>query len=260
MISGLGRILSCLLNHVTTRFTDVKSFTFPRSTHTLAHPPFSHPTRSQLNMASPQVALSEIPTVSRLYQLKKLIPVPASNGTPSQSLNDIISLIRYDITKLQVDGIVNAANRSLLGGGGVDGAIHRAAGYQLRDECADLHGCDIGDAKITSAYNLPCNRVIHTVGPIYEIAAREDSSLPEILLRSCYRRSLEVAVENNVKSIAFAAISTGVYGYPSDEAAEAAADEVRKFLEAPANVGKLERVIFCNFERKDVVAYEDVIP
>lgn len=210
-------------------------------------------------MATP-LSLAEIPTVSRLYHLKKLVPIPSTSKTPSQTLNDIISLIRFDITKLQVDSIVNAANESLLGGGGVDYAIHKAAGPALLYECRDLGGCAVGDAKTTSAYNLPCKKVIHTVGPIYTVEKRLDPGRPEILLRSCYRRSLEEAVQSNVKSIAFSAISTGVYGYPSDKAAQAAADEVRKFLEAPENAGKLERVIFCNFEQKDENAYEDVIP
>lgn len=211
-------------------------------------------------MAASFVALTEIPTISRLYALKKLAPTASTSKTPSQSLNDIISTIRFDITKLQVDGIVNAANKSLLGGGGVDGAIHKAAGPNLFKECAGLGGCDVGDAKITSAYNLPCQKVIHTVGPIYPSEARVDPKRPEVLLRSCYRRSLEVAVQSNVRSIAFAAISTGIYGYPSGEAAQAAADEVRTFLEAPENAGKLERVIFCNFEAKDEDAYERVLP
>ncbi|OQD89568.1 hypothetical protein PENANT_c002G03146 [Penicillium antarcticum] len=203
--------------------------------------------------------LAEIPTVALLYKLQRLAPI-SSQFNPSQSLNNSISIIRNDITKLQVDCIVNAANESLLGGGGVDGAIHCAAGPELLEECRTLDGCETGDAKISKAYELPCKHVIHAVGPVYFRERRIDPRRPEALLRSCYRRSLELAVQNNLKSIAFAAISTGVYGFPSDLAAEAATDEVRKFLEGPANIGKLERVIFCNFERKDVDAYEDVIP
>ncbi|KAJ5367795.1 hypothetical protein N7541_001736 [Penicillium brevicompactum] len=206
------------------------------------------------------LSLAEIPTVGRLYQTKKLTP-GVSQLAPSKTLNSTISIIRNDITKLRVDCIVNAANKSLLGGGGVDGAIHRAAGPKLVEECRGLGRCDTGDARITRGYDLPCIKVIHTVGPIYDLEMSDEDPLrPERLLRSCYRRSLKLAVENDMKSIAFAAISTGVYGFPSDEAAEAVLDETRKFLEKPANTGKLERVIFCNFERKDVVSYRDSIP
>lgn len=205
------------------------------------------------------IPLSEIPTASLLYKLNRLTPAAASTSH-SQAFNDTISLIRNDITKLQVDCIVNAANESLLGGGGVDGAIHRAAGRDLVKECRTLDGCKTGNAKITSAYNLPCKRVIHTVGPVYDVELARGSNRPEDLLRGCYRHSLELAAENDMKSIAFAAISTGVYGYPSEDAAQAALDEARKFLENPNNIGKLEKIVFCNFERKDEVAYEKSIP
>ncbi|CEJ57414.1 hypothetical protein PMG11_06108 [Penicillium brasilianum] len=210
-------------------------------------------------MPRPVLGLHDIPTVSELYRTANLGQRPTER-TPVQSINDIVSTISYDITKLEVDCIVNAANSSLLGGGGVDGAIHSAAGRELFKECATLNGCEVGDAKITSAYRLPCQKVVHTVGPIYDKEFTRDSESPETLLRSCYRRSLEVAVENNMKSIAFAAISTGIYGYPSQLAAIAAADEVRKFLELPENKDKLERVIFCNFEIKDETAYRRVLP
>src|SRR5690242_19244447 len=143
-----------------------------------------------------------------------------------------------DITRLQVDCIVNAANRSLLGGGGVDGAIHRAAGYRLLDECRTLNGCRTGDAKITNGYNLPATKIIHTVGPIYD---EDNHELSETLLRSCYRRSLELAVENGQRSIAFSAVSTGVYGYPNEAAARAVLDEVDEFLREGDNLSKFER-------------------
>lgn len=210
-------------------------------------------------MAQPLRTLADIPVVSQMYRLGQLKQT-TSTKQPVQSLNDAVSFFRWDITKLQVDCIVNAANTSLLGGGGVDGAIHRSAGPQLLQECASLNGCEFGDAQITSAYNLPCERVIHTVGPIYDRALRSSPEQPEILLRSCYRRSLEVASQNNIKSIAFASISTGIYGYPHDKAALAASDEVRKFLEAPDNEGKINKVIFCLFQPEDEEAYTEAIP
>ena len=164
-----------------------------------------------------------------------------------KEIMDKIEIRQGDITKLDVDAIVNAANKSLLGGGGVDGAIHRAAGPQLLDECRTLGGCPTGEARITKGYNLPASFVIHTVGPVYS-GKPQDSQL----LTNCYMNSLTLAAENNVKSIAFPAISCGVYGYPIDQACKIAVDTTCNFLKS--NPG-LEKAIFILFGDSDLDVY-----
>ena len=148
-----------------------------------------------------------------------------------------IEIVRGDITKLEVDAIVNAANTTLLGGGGVDGAIHRAAGPELLAECRTLGGCESGEAKITRGYRLPARLVIHTVGPIWRGGNHGE---PETLA-NCYRNSLALAAENEVKTVAFPAISCGAYGYPIREAAQIALSTTREFL---ATTDKIDKVIF----------------
>ncbi len=160
--------------------------------------------------------------------------------------------IRADITILSVDAIVNAANNSLLGGGGVDGAIHRAAGPQLLAECRMLGGCATGEAKITAGYRLKARHVIHTVGPVWQGGKRNE---PE-LLASCYRRSLEVAADHDLVAVAFPSISTGVYGYPKDAAASIAISTVLAFLTAPS---ALREVTFCCFSQGDLTLYESLL-
>lgn len=163
-----------------------------------------------------------------------------------------IEIYKGDITKLEADAIVNAANNSLLGGGGVDGAIHRAAGKELLEECKMLNGCATGDAKITKGYKLPAIFVIHTVGPVWKKGNYNEDEL----LQSAYRKSLELAVENGVKTIAFPNISTGVYGFPKERAAKIAIETVKLFLE---NNSSIEKVIFAVFDDENHSIYKKLV-
>ncbi|POS72713.1 macro domain-containing protein [Diaporthe helianthi] len=215
------------------------------------------------------LAADEIPTLSLLYKLGKLpstpsgdkIPTtisfkPAGPITPSKSLNDRVCLVRHDITKLEVDAVTNAANKRLLGGGGIDGAIHSAAGPGLLAECRTLGGCNTGDAKITGGHNLPAKNIIHAVGPIYDAFAPEDS---EVLLTSAYNKVLNLAVDNECKTLALCGISTGIYGYPPHEAAPVAISTVKKFLESEKGE-KLEKIVFVTWVKQDVESYAQFLP
>jgi O-acetyl-ADP-ribose deacetylase (regulator of RNase III) len=203
--------------------------------------------------------------IAKLLACRRLLPLlfysarATSRGENSGDLtmSDVVAwsrieLQRGDITKLAVDAIVNAANSRLAGGGGVDGAIHRAAGYeQLRAACRKLGGCDTGDAKITPGFNLPAKHIIHTVGPVYRDGQHGEAEL----LASCYRRSLEVAVENGCRTVAFPAISTGVYGYPFDEATKIALQTTVDFLRRNEPI---EKVTFVFFGQADHEAAQEV--
>ena len=167
---------------------------------------------------------------------------------------DRIEVIKGDITGLAADAIVNAANHSLLGGGGVDGAIHRAAGKDLLEECRTLHGCETGEAKITKGYRLPAKHVIHTVGPVWYGGKTGEPAL----LASCYRNSIKLAVENGLRTIAFPSISTGVYGYPVEGACPLAFQVVIEMLETYPE-SKLEKVIFVCFNEETYDIYRELL-
>lgn len=171
---------------------------------------------------------------------------------PSRTISGVtLSVVEGDITRLALDAIVNAANSSLLGGGGVDGAIHRAAGPDLVRECRLLGGCKPGDAKITSGYRLPARHVIHAVGPVWQGGGAGE----EAMLASCYRRCLEVAAANGVRSLAFPAISTGVYGFPPERAAPIAAGTVRQNLDR----GAFTEIVFCCFSRASAALHAEAL-
>ena len=162
-----------------------------------------------------------------------------------------LKVVRGDITRLQVDAIVNAANTSLLGGGGVDGAIHRAAGPELLAACRALHGCATGDAKATPGFRLPAKWIFHAVGPVWNGGGRGEAEK----LAGCYQRALELANEHGAKSIAFPAISTGIYGYPRRPAAEIAVRTCRELADACG----VEQVVFCCFDEETAEIYEQVL-
>ena len=161
----------------------------------------------------------------------------------------MIRVVQGDITALKVDAIVNAANSTLLGGGGVDGAIHHAAGRELKSYCAKLGGCPTGEAKITPSFKLPAKYVIHTVGPVWHDGKSRESTL----LVNCYRNSLELALKNDVKTIAFPSISTGAYGYPKEEAAKIAVSVMREYEK------RFDEIIACCFSASDKALYDRVL-
>lgn len=212
--------------------------------------------------------LMSLPDRRPFYKTSAFVPLedipvwtPAAGGSSTcryprnEKLDNKISVYSGDITKLEVGAIVNAANKTLLGGGGVDGAIHRAAGPYLKKECASLHGCETGEAKITGGYGLPASYVIHTVGPI---AQGRVGKTEETALRSCYEKSLQAAAERSARSVAFPCISTGVYGYPPQQAVHQALTAVREYLDVHHD--KLDRVIFCVFLPSDKELYLQNLP
>jgi O-acetyl-ADP-ribose deacetylase (regulator of RNase III) len=164
-------------------------------------------------------------------------------------MKEKVEIVLGDITKQKTDAIVNAANKSLLGGGGVDGAIHRAAGPELLEECRTLNGCETGEAKITKAYILPAKFVIHTVGPVWYGGKNNE----EKLLANCYQNSLKLAVQNNIKTISFPAISTGVYRFPIEKATQIA---IRTTLDFLARNPEIEKVVFVCFSQEDFEVYK----
>jgi len=207
------------------------------------------------------IRLRTIKTIAQLYKSGVLKAVASKKQLwdPESNFLERISLYQGDITTLEVDSIVNAANRSLLGGGGVDGAIHTAAGPKLLKECILLNGCRTGQSKITRGYDLAARHIIHTVGPIYDSKKKEERAEKAEQLASAYRTSLALAVENSIRHVAFPSISTGVYSYPIRDATRIALNVVRSFLESDHR-NELERVIFVVWSNQDRAVYESLIP
>ncbi|KAI6037683.1 A1pp-domain-containing protein [Pisolithus marmoratus] len=202
------------------------------------------------------VTLHDIHTIGELFRRGALCAAEKPIYASAAGTLNKVSLYQGDITTLQTDAIVNAANPSLLGGGGVDGAIHAAAGSQLLAECRTLGGCKTGDAKITGGYNLPAKHVIHAVGPVYDAG---NSEMCAKQLASCYRTSLGLAAENACETVAFPSISTGIYGYPLRDATHIALNEVRQFMDSDVEE-KIKRVVFVVFKGMDRSVYEELIP
>ncbi|RSH84692.1 uncharacterized protein EHS24_006216 [Apiotrichum porosum] len=199
--------------------------------------------------------VSDLPTIAQQYADRKLHDSKEpSKFKADAALAERVTIWRGDITKLNADMIVNAANKSLLGGGGVDGAIHRGAGPSLFAECLTLNGAETGETKVTSGYNLPAKRVAHTVGPIYSSSRVEQCAEQ---LHSCYRTSLELCAKHGGGSIGFSSISTGIYGYPIEDATRIALETTRRFLESNENVS---RVIYVVFSERDEDVYDQLAP
>ena len=192
--------------------------------------------------------------VKREYLIGQNPPVPSGHELWDTPWTYRIQTVQGDITKVDdLEAIVNAANNSLLGGGGVDGAIHRAAGRELLDECRNLHGCGTGEAKLTGAYRLPCKYVIHTVGPVWHGGQEGE----EQLLENAYWNCLKTAMDHGIRTIAFPSVSTGVFGYPVDQAAHVAVRTVRKFCQE--HMGKIDIVRFVLFDPRTRAAYDQAI-